>query len=264
MFKYNARSISELYDQCDSTEWAELLYVADVSLHKHLNVALEMYIKDSLQFQRQDRWLWLVKNAKRIPDEIEEFKRLFRAQNINIVNFSNDVFNLLRCVDAKKNCLRLIGAPNSGKTLIAQLIASVFIASYVNNHNSENEFYLSCFLNTALNVCEELMISPATAEDFKSILGGAPLMISKKYSPKQILIRTPVIVTSNHSQFGRGHIAPTDEAALRLRCYTHTFSDMYRPSIILTLPSLAYLIYVSCDNPNKYCVPYFFRHSFTR
>lgn len=252
MFKYGARSISELYDQCSAVEWAELLYAADVNLHKHLNISLEMYLKEILNFQREDRWLWFIQYAENIPEEVSEFRRLLDAQNIDVNAFSNAVYDLLRCTDPKKNCLRLIGTPNSGKTLIAQLIASAFVSGYVNNHNSENEFYLSSFLNKAICICEELMITPATAEDFKSILGGAKLEISKKYTAKQTLIRTPIIVTSNHDKFGRGHVAPADETALALRCYTFRFNSAYQPKITLSLAALSYLIFVSCDSTNKF------------
>lgn len=154
-------------------------------------------------------------------------------------------------IDPKLNCLRIIGTSNSCKSLIAQLLVKDFISAYVNNHNSENEFYLSCFLNKAICLCEELMVTPATGEDFKSILGGAKIDISKKYTSKQTLIRTPIIVTSNHKKFGRGHLSPADESALDNRCFTYHFNTPYKPSIKITMPALAYVIYVSCSMPNK-------------
>lgn len=252
MFKYKARSISELYDQCSANEWGELLSIADVNIHKHLNVALELYIKELLELQRKDRWLWFIKSAENFNvNEVNELKKIFSLNSIDIVKFSNDVYAILRLIDPKINCLRLYGVSNSCKTLIASLLVDDFISAYVNNHNSENEFYLSCFLNKAVCLCEELMVTPATGEDFKSILGGAKLDISKKYSAKQTLIRTPIIVTSNHKNFGRGHLNPADEIALSNRCYTYFFSASYRPSIKITMPSLAYLIYVSCQMTNK-------------
>lgn len=252
MFKHAARSTSELYDKTSAAEWGELICIADTSLHKHLNIALELYIKELLELQRADRWLWLVKQAEDFNVlEVAELKKMFKAQNVDIVNFSNDVYALLKLIDPKKNCLRIWGASDSGKTLIGQLLVEPFISGYVNNHNSENEFYLSTFLNKAVCICEELMITPATAEDFKSILGGAKLEISKKYTAKQTLIRTPIVVTSNFDKFGRGHLNPVDERALANRCYTYHFSTPYRPSIKISLPSLAYLIYVSCSMSNK-------------
>lgn len=246
IFKYNARSTSELYDQCTSDEWADLIYTADSKVHNHVNSALELYIKDSLVLQRQDRWGWFVKCAENLPAEIDELNAIFRAQNIDISDFANDLYDLLMCIDSKKNCLRLTGIANSGKSLIAQLIVKPFISAYVNNHNSENEFYLSSFLNKSVCLCEELMCTPATAEDFKSILGGANIDISKKYSAKQMLTRTPIIVTSNHRTFGRGHLPPVDEHALSIRCYHYKFTAEYKPKITVTLPALAYLMLISC------------------
>lgn len=246
IYKYGARSTSELYDQCTSEEWADLIYTADVNIHKHVNIALELFIKDSLVLQRKDRWGWFVKCAENLPAQISEFSNLFAAQQIDITSFANSLFDILMCVDPKINCLRIIGTANSGKTLLAQLIVKSFIAGYVNNHNSENEFYLSCFLNKAICLCEELMCTPATAEDFKSILGGATIDISKKYTSKQALIRTPIVITSNHKTFGRGHLNPVDEHALALRCFTFNFTAQYRPKITLTLPAFAYLMLISC------------------
>lgn len=246
IFKYGARSTAELYDQCTTDEWADLLYTADVNIHKHVNIALELYIKDSLVLQRQDRWGWFVKSAQNIPSQISEFISLFSAQQIEVCDFANSLYDILMCCDPKINCLRLIGTANSGKTLLGQLIVQSFVAGYVNNHNSENEFYLSCFLNKAICLCEELMCTPATAEDFKSILGGATIDISKKYTAKQALIRTPIVVTSNHKLFGRGHLNPVDEKALNLRCITYQFSSQYKPKITLSLPAFAYLMLISC------------------
>lgn len=254
MFKYQVRSISELYDKCTPEEWAELMYVADINLHKHLNIALEMYIKELLTLQRHNRWSWFVKYAQDLPEEINEIKQILNLNKIDFEMFANDVYFLFNMVDPKMNCLRLIGVPNSGKTLLAQLLCQPFISAYVNNHNSENEFYLSSFLNKAVCLCEELMITPATAEDFKSILGGQPIEISKKYTTKQTLIRTPIIVTSNHDKFGRGHLAPLDEVALSLRCMTHRFSTQYKPKVQVTLPALSYFVFDYCSITNKISV----------
>lgn len=252
MFKYRARSISELYDQCTATEWGELVSICDVNVHKHLNIALELYIKELLELQRRDRWLWFIRQAENFDvNEVNELRKIFSIQGVDLIKFSNDVYCILRMIDPKINCLRIIGLSNTCKSLVGQLIVEDFISSYVNNHNSENEFYLSSFLNKSICICEELMVTPATAEDFKSILGGAKLDISKKYTSKQVLIRTPIIVTSNHAKFGRGHLSPSDEHALDNRCYTYYFNTPYRPKIKITMPSLAYLIYVSCSMSNK-------------
>lgn len=67
----------------------------------------------------------------------------------------------------------------------------------------------------------------------KSVLGGQNIDVAKKFNEKQLLCRTPVIITSNYSRFGRGHLCPTDELALCLRCNTYNFTIAYKPKIRL-------------------------------
>lgn len=244
VYKYRPRSISELFDKCTSLEWADIVYVCGFDIYKHLNLALELFNKDSLELQKRNRWQWLINDANCHIEQCGELARLLNRNNIDVTEFVKCIFNVLNCIDEKKNCLRLIGIPNSGKTLIAQLICQKFLCAYVNNHNSENEFYLSCFLNKSICLCEELMITPATAEDFKSILGGMPLLISKKYNEKQVLARTPIIVTSNHEKFGRGHLNPADEEALSKRCYTFYFNHIVKPECHIDVESFSHMMYV--------------------
>lgn len=246
IYKYRARSISELFDKCSSDEFANLLYQC-TNYHKMIMPALDLFIKDSLELQRRNRWDYMVSYAKFNYDEEAELLRLFRTQGIDPVEFATKLKSVFTCEKPKINCVRLYGAPNSGKTLIAQLICSCFIACYANNHGSENEFFLSNFLNKAVILCEELYITQATSEDFKSILGGANIDIPKKYSEKQILSRTPVIVTSNFELFGRGHLNHVDEKALANRCYSFNFSFSFTPKLQISAPSMFHFLWL-CDN----------------
>lgn len=159
----------------------------------------------------------------------EEFAKIFKINNIDPKFFSHCLKAILNKENNKINCMRFIGSPNSGKTLIANCIVEPFIACYNNNHGSENEFYLSNFLNKSIILCEELYITIATAEDMKSVLGGQNIDIAKKFNEKQLLSRTPVIITSNYDRFGRGHLSPIDENALSLRCYTFRFTTEIKP-----------------------------------
>lgn len=233
VYKYKVSSVAELYDNCKAHEWAELVYTANGDCVHAVKIALELYTKDCLELQRANRWEWFIKDAPHHcyhPEQCRELSNLFRKNNIVISDFVRDLYKVLMCIDEKKNTLRLIGTSNSGKSLLAAAICDSFVCAYVNNHNSENEFYLSSFLNKAVCLCEELFTTTATAEDFKSILAGAPISISKKYNEKQKLCRTPIIVTSNHSKFGRGHITAVDELALQNRCYTYVFTAEVRPA----------------------------------
>lgn len=167
-------------------------------------------------------------------EQFHEFNNLFRKNCINPKQFAHDVKFIFDKKDPKINALRLVGVPNSGKTLIANCLVDPFICCYMNNHGSENEFFLSNMLNKSIILCEELYITTATAEDFKSILGGQNIDVAKKHCEKQLLSRTPVIITSNYDLFGRGHLPPLDENALQLRCKNYDFISPYKPKIRLT------------------------------
>lgn len=241
--KYKSRSISELYDKCTFDEWQKVCEFSNY--HDLLKTGIELYVKYNLDKQRENMWKYALDIAtKESPDikQFDEFIKIFKGNSIDPVKFSHAVFQILSKTDPKINTIRLIGTANSGKTLIANCIAEPFITCYNNNHGSENEFYLSNFLNKSIILCEELYITIATAEDMKSVLGGQPIDIAKKFNEKQLLSRTPVIITSNYSKFGRGHLSPIDENALALRCHTFNFHKAYKPACRLT--SVQFYLYL--------------------
>lgn len=204
--------------------------------HELLKTALEIYIKKELDLQRKNLWDYACKQVCKLEvDRVqwEEFKNIFETMNFDPKEFARNLHMILTKKDEKINTLRLIGTANSCKSLLARCIVAPFICSYNNNHASENEFYLSNFLNKSIILCEELYLTVATAEDFKSVLGGASIDIAKKHNEKQLMCRTPIIITSNHQTFGRGHIPPIDESALSLRCIKYNFLSSYKPKTIL-------------------------------
>lgn len=247
IYKYNARSISELFDKCSSDEFAALIYCSTSDYSKSIQPALDLYIKDSLELQRRDRWEYMISHASYNQEEVLELLRLFQVQNIDPIVFANQLKSVLQCEHPKINSIRFTGVPNSGKSLIGQLIVKCFISCYANNHGSENEFFLSNFLNKAIVLCEELYVTTSTCEDFKSILAGAPIDISKKFHEKQVLSRTPCIITSNHELFGRGHLNYIDEHALRTRCYSFKFDKPFTPRCTITAPSMYHFLWL-CVN----------------
>lgn len=246
VYKYKARTVSELYDKCTSDEFASMIYNSE-NYHKTLLAALEIFIKDSLELQRRNRWEYLLSFSAPNMEEEREILRLFQTQNIDPVFFAECLKSVLMCERPKINSFKIHGVPNSGKTLIAQLICQPFISCYANNHGSENEFFMSNFLNKSLILCEELYITQATCEDFKSILGGVPIDICKKHQEKQIWSRTPVIITSNFAKYGRGHLSAIDETALSLRGFTFEFNQSFVPKMLITLPSFAHFLFLCCN-----------------
>lgn len=179
-------------------------------------------------------WDFALSKAKEVapnPLQWEVFNKIFHLNGIDPAEFAMNLHAVLNKTQNKMNTLRIVGQSETGKSLIANCIVFPFITCYMNNHSSENEFYLSNMLNKAIILCEELYVTIATAEDLKSVLGGQPLDTSKKHQEKQLLCRTPVIITSNHERFGRGHLPPIDENALAIRCFTYRFNIPIKPEI---------------------------------
>lgn len=227
-----SRSISELYDRCTYEDWKEISKNADY--FSLIKTGLELYIKSNLDLQRKNMFNYACKIASKCDTDerqFEEIRKIFIMNNIDSTKFANDLRTILNKTEIKINSLRLYGCSNSCKTLIANCICSPFITCYMNNHGSENEFFMSNMLNKSIILCEELYITVATAEDFKSVLGGQPLDIAKKFNEKQCLSRTPCIITSNWTKFGRGHLPAIDENALCLRCKNYMFTSKVTPAL---------------------------------
>lgn len=230
----NSRSVSELFDKCEFSEWQSICQFHNY--HELIKTAIEIHIKYELDLQRMNLWKYAISKASKCrPDQKQfaEFEKIFMLNNVNPMEFLLALRKVLEKSENKMNTLRLVGLPNSCKTLISNCIVEPFITCRMNNHGSENEFYLSNMLNKAIIQCEELYITIATAEDFKSVLGGQFIDIAKKFNEKQLLSRTPVIITSNYSKFGRGHLSPVDENALSLRCFNFTMNSAYKPLLKL-------------------------------
>lgn len=230
----NSRSVSELFDKCEYEHWQ---YITQFPNYYDLcRTAIELFVKKKLDEQRVNLWKYACKYAqKQKPDfaQFDEFQKIFMYQGVDPANFAQSLRIILEKKESKINALRIIGMPNTCKTLISNCIVDPFICCRMNNHGSENEFFMSNMLNKSIIQCEELYITIATAEDFKSVLGGQLIDVAKKFNEKQTLMRTPVIITSNYDRFGRGHVPPLDEGALASRCLTYRFNSMYKPSIML-------------------------------
>lgn len=214
--------------------------------HELVRAAIELYTKNLLDTQRSNMMKFAFDYMKQNPlcdAQQREFFNIFHNNNIIIQDFCNSLKVVLSKTDFKKNTIRLVGVPNSCKTLIANCIVAPFVCCYNNNHGSENEFYLSNMLNKSIVLCEELYITIATCEDFKSVLSGQTIDIAKKYNEKQLLSRTPIVITTNFPKFGRGHLSELDESALRIRCFTYKFNVPYAPIVKLDTFNFYYFVF---------------------
>lgn len=231
----NIMTLSQFYDKCKYGDYEELVEYSP-TYQEIIKSAINLEKKYQLEVQYKDRWKYGINYANPKPnwEAFQEIEHILRSNRIDKTEFRQAIRDVLEMKDPKINAIRMWGAPNSGKTLLANCICEPFITCYMNNHGSENEFFISNMLNKAIILCEELYITIATAEDFKSVLGGQPLDIAKKYEEKQILQRTPVIITSNYERFGRGHLNPVDERALTLRCKNFEFNVPVKPACKIT------------------------------
>lgn len=228
-------SVSQFYDICDYQTYEELVEHSP-TYQEIIKSAVALEKKYQLEAQCKNRWQYALNYASPVPnkDAFQEIEHILRINRIDRIAFRTAIRSVLNMDDPKVNALRMWGVPNSGKTLLANCICAPFVTCYMNNHGSENEFFISNMLNKTIILCEELYITVATAEDFKSVLGGQQLDIAKKYEEKQVLRRTPVIITSNYEKFGRGHLNATDEKALCLRCENFQFVSTVKPAVKIT------------------------------
>nr|DAC81433.1 TPA_asm: NS1 [Tasmanian devil feces monodnaparvovirus 2] len=241
--KYQCTNYSEFFQKVPY----EIFYLTLLNHNERYKSQIECAC---LAFQRirfdretKDRWSHLIKDKAEVTQtELNEWDRFFKCHGTNVNQFGQAIKNTLTCKDQKINCLKLIGPPSTGKTMIVNLIASKFLTHYCTMCGSKSDFYYDGMCNKSLIVVEEIFVIPQQADDFKSIMCGAPLSVNKKFHDKQSLSRTPMLITSNHNLFGRGHLAQADEQALNSRCYIFNFNSAFHPQCSMTCEGLMYFL----------------------
>lgn len=212
-----------LLNQSKPEEWLHIYTSGKTlkSVDDSFTVGRQIVDKYMLQFQRNNRWEWLMQFGKHSPEQYDFFNKFFAAQGIDSHEFAVCIYNWLMCTHHKKNTLFLYGPPNTGKTFLARLLTDVFMCGNMNLKGVTSDFYYEVLLNKSVAVMEELWVIPSVIDDFKSILSGASMDINQKHMPMQRLERLPVVITCNHSNLGRGFVSPIDEEALQNRCYKY-------------------------------------------
>lgn len=239
--KYRCESESDYYSRTTSGEYTELAIKYHINYSRTINLFIDVFLKEEIEFQREHMW-----DIITLPPHgnAENFDKLLKGIGLPVWDFFHAVKNLLLMKHEKKNCIFIYGPVNSCKTIIAQCITNRFITCYATNHGSLGDFYFSPFLKKTIINLEELQVTCATADDYKSILGGAPLDLNRKHVvDRQRMYRTPIVITSNFDKFGRGMISGLDEEALQARCYRfHTLSS-YQPNNHIVAADLSAWLY---------------------
>ena len=193
-----------------------------------------------LQEETADRWSHLLRSA--LGNDLIGAQIIINwlyANGIEPGDFASTIRRVLSCEDHKRNVLFIVGRPNTGKTMIAELICQPFLKGTLPNQGNLSEYYYGGLLNKSIAFVEEPFLTPALANDFKNILGGKDFQIAKKFTDRQYMKRTPFVVTTNDIRFGRGFVASVDEEALQLRCFRFNINQPCNTNgHILTLNSL--------------------------
>lgn len=221
----NAGSWAEWYDVSDLKTFDALNNKYGFKLKPVIEWNIQREIKHRLFRERSNRYNVII-NDPITESGVEIFYKIFKRQGVDPREFCNNLYDWANCTRHKLNTIKLWGAPNTCKSLISLTMASRFVTCYCTNHGSLGDFFYAPMLNKSIINLEELQVTCATADDFKSILGGATIDFNEKHTVvRQRLTRTPVVVTSNWEKFGRGMISCLDENALNKRCFSYMFNQ---------------------------------------
>lgn len=139
-------------------------------------------------------------NFMTVDDSLSFFETILNHNRINKEKFVRDVFNVCNKSLPKRNTLCLIGAPNAGKTLIADSIVKSFIYyGSLQQMNGLSTFEFASAMHQRIVLVNEPRITDKTIELFKNILEGHPVSIDEKFKAPQVLERTPIIIAGNNN-----------------------------------------------------------------
>lgn len=212
---------------------------------EHVSTAIRAYRHDRLKDELNDIKSIIRTVFKNVREsrkfflyEVKEWKRLFEINDISIENFVTDLFSILCKSKPKVNCLFLYGESNSGKSLLAYNIVKPFVFCSLTNFKSGSEFVYEPALNSSVVLIDEIAVTKKQAPDFKQILSGGIMTVSKKHSGFQLLTGRPVIATSQYEALGMGWLPGADELAFKNRMIRYKFSKEFRPTCRLSVNSL--------------------------
>ena len=173
---------------------------------------------------------------------------LFDRNNIDTRTFLKDLFTVLNKKHFKKNTFRIWGVPDSGKSMILRAIANQYYANIQGVSGCASDFYFADMVRKSIILLEELWVIPTTVDDFKSLLSGYSFQVAVKHSNRRETIeRTPVLVTGNHSSYGKGYLDSTDEDALQRRTYSYYFGAEFNCPVKLSDDVICYYLHYNYD-----------------
>ena len=99
----------------------------------------------------------------------------------------------------KKNCMNIVGPPNSGKSWFFDMVCAYHVnVGHVANFVRSEAFPLNDCVNRRILLWNEPSIAPSCEETVKMLAGGDPCPANIKYQGHSVIPRTPLLVTSNN------------------------------------------------------------------
>lgn len=105
----------------------------------------------------------------------------------------------------KKNCMFVLGEPNSGKNYFFDCVCHAFINfGCMGNFNKYSNFPLQECVQRRIIQWNEPNFEPGSEETLKLLFGGDTCNVKVKYQGDACMLRTPIIVLSNNDCFPKG------------------------------------------------------------
>ncbi len=133
------------------------------------------------------------------PENVEWLEMLLQENNIPVVNFLTWFIMIIDKKLPKINTFVIKGPPNTGKSMLINLLLQGYPQARISRQGELTPFYLQNLVSKPIGIFEEPRILPTTADDMKLLFGGEPLEVQVKNSDSEKLTRKPIFITSNVS-----------------------------------------------------------------
>lgn len=126
------------------------------------------------------------------------------------------VYTILSQQSGKTSTIILIGASNSGKTLVTNILSSNLASGAFHGMHSRSQFWLQDLPGKDIYIGEELILDQFNVDYFKLLLEGSNrISVDVKHKPSVPLPKKPLLVTGNAYIW---EYVSRHESAFRNRC----------------------------------------------
>lgn len=181
---------------CKSVE--DCMRAAPEIIAKHLHRAgLATIIQNCIAWVTSTGGGWSMSGiAAKYPPHPDYIHRILAHQGVLPTDFDQIFYKWITKQDLKKNTIVLWGPSNTGKSAFLSGLKMCLNWGEIVNSNT---FAFEGLINTQIGIWEEPLISPELAEKAKQIFEGMETSIPVKYRKPTKLMRTPIIITTNHA-----------------------------------------------------------------